>query len=64
MERDPFAGGSDVGRDLERDLGDEPPAPLRDAAPDYLAPIEDGARSAATCRAPESSHSGRRLARA
>ena len=42
MERDPFAGGSDVGRDLERDLGDEPPASIRDAAPDYLAPIEEG----------------------
>ena len=26
MERDPSEGGSDVGRDLERDLGDEPPA--------------------------------------
>src|SRR4029077_4739371 len=42
MGRDPFAGGSDVGRDLERDLGDEPPASMRDAAPDYLAPIEEG----------------------
>ena len=37
MERDPFdrdQGGSDVGRDLERDFGDEPPAAIRDAAPD------------------------------
>ena len=45
MERDPFdrdQGGSDVGRD-ERDYGDEPPAAIRDAAPDYLAPIDDSA---------------------
>ena len=44
MERDPFdrdQGGSDVGRDFERDYGDEPPAAIRDAAPDYLAPIDD-----------------------
>ena len=33
-------GGSDVGRDYERDLGDEPPATIRDHAPDYLAPID------------------------
>jgi hypothetical protein len=33
-------GGSDMGRDLERDLGDAPPATLRDSAPDYLAPID------------------------
>jgi hypothetical protein len=38
MERD--LGGSDVGRDLERDLGDAPAATLRDSAPDYLAPID------------------------
>ena len=36
-------GGSDVGRDYERDLGDEPPAALRDTAPDYLAPIDASA---------------------
>ena len=38
MERDPFdrdQGGSDVGRDFERDYGDEPPAAIRDAPPDY-----------------------------
>ncbi|HSK53327.1 MAG TPA: DUF1444 family protein [Clostridia bacterium] len=43
MERDPYdtsQGGSDIGRDHERDLGDEPPASYRDAAPDYLAPID------------------------
>ena len=33
-------GGSDVGRDLERDLGDAPPSAIRDTAPDYLAPLE------------------------
>ena len=38
MERD-STGGQDVGRDLERDLGDEPPASIRDAAPDY--PLAD-----------------------
>ena len=36
-------GGSDVGRDYERDLGDEPPGTIRDQAPDYLAPIDDSA---------------------
>jgi hypothetical protein len=39
MERD-TSGGSDVGRDIERDLGDEPAPQYRDAAPDYLAPID------------------------
>src|SRR5688572_4128563 len=34
-------GGSDVGRDYERDLGDESPAAIRDTAPDYLAPIDE-----------------------
>lgn len=36
-------GGSDVGRDYERDLGDEAPATIRDTAPDYLAPIDASA---------------------
>lgn len=36
-------GGSDVGRDIERDLGDSPPATIRDTAPDYLAPIDASA---------------------
>jgi hypothetical protein len=36
-------GGSDVGRDLERDLGDTPPAAIRDTAPDYLSPIDASA---------------------
>jgi hypothetical protein len=43
MERDPFEGGTDVGRDLHRELGDEPPVLLRDAAPDVLAPIDASA---------------------
>lgn len=40
MERDPYAGGADAGRDVTRDLGDEPPALIRDTAPDILAPID------------------------
>jgi len=39
MERD-VPDGSDYGRDAARDLGDEPPASFRDAAPDVLAPID------------------------
>lgn len=42
MELD-LPGGSDVGRDLERDLGDAPPAAIRDTAPDYLSPIDASA---------------------
>ena len=34
---------SDVGRDAERDLGDEPPPAIRDRAPDYRAPIDANA---------------------
>jgi hypothetical protein len=48
MERD-FGGGSDYGRDIERDMGDAPPEAIRDKAPDVLAPIDD--------RAPVSGHS-------
>jgi hypothetical protein len=43
MERDPYEGGRDVGRDLARDIGDEPPSSLRDAAPDILSPIDESA---------------------
>lgn len=43
VERDPFEGGNDVGRDLARDLGDEPPGSLRDSAPDILSPIDGSA---------------------
>lgn len=41
MEREPQ--GRDYGADHRRDLGDEPPASIRDAAPDVLAPIDDSA---------------------
>ena len=43
MERDPFEGGADIGRDITRDLGDEPPVLIRDTAPDVLAPIDESA---------------------
>lgn len=42
MEREP-RGGSDYGRDPERDFGDEPPPAIRDAPPNYLAPIDESA---------------------
>ena len=42
MEGD-LPGGSDFGRDDVRDLGDEPPASIRDHAPDILAPIDASA---------------------
>jgi hypothetical protein len=41
MERDPYESGTDVGRDVVRDLSDEPPAAIRDAAPDILSPIDE-----------------------
>lgn len=43
MERDPYEGGGDVGREIVRDLGDEPPAAIRDAPPDILSPIDESA---------------------
>ena len=39
MERD-LPGGSDVGRDLERDLGDAPPAAIRDTRARLPGPID------------------------
>ena len=63
MERD-TPGGSDVGRDIERDLGDEPPPSYRDSAPDYLAPIDDSSPVSGHTPAPESADVRRRLARA
>jgi len=36
-------GGSDVGREYERDIADDAPAALRDSPPDYLAPIDESA---------------------
>ena len=53
MEREPL-GGSDYGTDHQRDLGDEPPALLRDAAPDILAPIDASAPVSGHVPAPES----------
>ncbi len=56
MDQDP-GGGSDVVRDLERELGDEPPALIRDSAPDYLAPIDASAPVSGHQPAPESTSS-------
>ena len=56
MERDP-QGGSDVGRDTERDLGDEPPNVVRDSAPDYLAPIDPSSPVSGHDPVPESTTS-------
>lgn len=41
MERDPYEGGTDAGRGIVRDLGDESPGALRDAPPDILSPIDE-----------------------
>ncbi len=57
MERDPYEGGSDVGRDLARDLGDEPPSSLRDSPPDILSPIDDTAPVSGHVPRPQSSSS-------
>jgi hypothetical protein len=51
MEREP-EGGSDVGRDLERGLGDEPLPVYRDSPPDYLAPIDESAPVSGHSRVP------------
>jgi hypothetical protein len=56
MERDP-QGGSDVGLDYGRELGDEPAAAIRDAAPDYLAPIDESAPVSGHTMAPGPPHS-------
>lgn len=56
MERGP-EGGSDVGRDQERDLGDEPPPAIRDSPPDYLAPIDASSPVSGHSPAPESTAS-------
>ena len=52
MEQDP-PGGSDIGLDRERDLGDGPVPAIRDSAPDYLAPIDDSAPVSGHSPAPE-----------
>jgi hypothetical protein len=57
MERDQNEGGSDFGRDLARDLGDESPASLRDAPPDILSPIDESSPVSGHVRAPETSTS-------
>jgi hypothetical protein len=54
MERDRNEGGSDFGRDLARDLGDEPPSSLRDAPPDILSPIDESSPVSGHVRAPTS----------
>jgi hypothetical protein len=57
MERDPNEGGTDVGRDYARDLADEPPSAIRDAAPDILSPIDDSAPVSGHTPPPESAGS-------
>ena len=56
MDREP-QGGSDAGRDYERDLNDESPATIRDTAPDYLAPIDASAPVSGHSPAPTSTTS-------
>ncbi len=56
MERDPFEGGSDVGADLARDLGEEPGS-IRDTAPDVLAQIDSSAPVSGHVPAPETTTS-------
>lgn len=57
MERDPYEGGRDVGRDIARDLSDEPPPAIRDAPPDILSPIDESAPVSGHTPPPESSTS-------
>ncbi|HEV8401566.1 MAG TPA: hypothetical protein VGQ31_00890 [Candidatus Limnocylindrales bacterium] len=56
MEREP-EGGADVGRDVERELGDDPPASIRDSPPDYLVPIDQSAPVSGHSPAPETAAS-------
>jgi len=56
MERDPD-GGADVGRDVERELGDDSPASIRDSPPDYLLPIDEAAPVSGHSPAPKPSGS-------
>ncbi len=56
MERD-LPGGSDVGSDLGREFGDEPAPAYRDAAPDYLAPLDDSGPVSGHVPAPEATES-------
>ncbi len=57
MERDRNEGGSDFGRDLARDMGDESPSSLRDAPPDILSPIDESSPVSGHVRAPTSASS-------
>jgi hypothetical protein len=52
MEQD-TNGGSDVGREYARDLGDEPAPAIRDAPPDYFAPIAEDSPVSGHVPAPE-----------
>ncbi len=56
MDREP-PHGSDIGRDHERDFGDEPPPVIRDSAPDYLAPIDESSPVSGHSPAPASTSS-------
>ncbi len=56
MEQD-TNGGSDVGREYGRDLGDEPAPAIRDAPPEYFAPISADAPVSGHVPAPESTSS-------
>ncbi|HKG56599.1 MAG TPA: DUF1444 family protein [Candidatus Limnocylindrales bacterium] len=47
-------GPRDIGRDHEREFGDEPPPAYRDRAPDYLAPIDESAPVSGHARPRES----------
>ena len=57
MERDPNEGGTDVGRDIVRDLADEPPPAIRDAPPDILSPIDETSPVSGHMPPPESAGS-------
>ena len=56
MDREP-PHGSDIGRDHERDFGDEPAPVFRDSAPDYLAPIDESSPVSGHSPAPVSTSS-------
>jgi hypothetical protein len=57
MERDPHEGGRDVGNDILRELGDEPPGSFRDTAPDLLAPIDESSPVSGHTPPPQSTSS-------
>jgi hypothetical protein len=56
MDQDP-PGGSDVGRDHERDHGDAPRPAIRDTAPDYLALIDESSPVSGHSPVPEATTS-------